>query len=59
MKGALLTSETLANNLRILINIEMFPGSCIGAMPNSMLLQEEGAQQEAGSGEAGTAGEYL
>lgn len=46
MKGALLTSETLANNLRIFINIEMLPGSCIGTMPNSILLQEEGAREE-------------
>lgn len=52
MKGALLTSETLANNLRISINVEMLPGSCIRAMPNSILLQEEGAGQEAGGGEA-------
>lgn len=52
MKGALLTSETLANNLRIFINIEMLPGSCIGTMPNSILLQEEGAREEAGGGKA-------
>lgn len=56
MKGALLPSETLANNLCIFINIEMFPRSCIGTMPDSILLQEEGARQEAGGREATAAG---
>lgn len=56
VKGALLTSETLASNLCIFINVAMFPGSCVGTVLNSILLQEEGAQQEVGGGEATAAG---
>lgn len=35
-------SKTLANNLCIIIYVQMFPGSYIGTMPNSILLQEKG-----------------
>lgn len=50
MKGTLFACETLANNLRIFINIDMFPRGCVRPVSYPILLQEEGARQQAGTG---------
>lgn len=57
VKGTLFACETLANNLRIFINIDMFPRGCVRPVSYPILLQEEGARQQAGGGEAAAAGD--